>query len=201
MYSTHARAIAQYGLNSTEGLESVFRFCFVSIRKPISSCLYQIEDIEINGIQSKHLFGSKRKGLEYVIKNKEALLNGLLEIKSRNTDDLARTIEAVYFVMQVPSLGMVKASFVLQMLGFNVACLDSHNLKRLGLDKKEMQVPATLRPETKIKKITKYVKLTRIKGTEYWWNSWCDYVAGNMANKALATGEAVSEFHVKCVIR
>ena len=201
MYSTHAKAIAKYGLNSTEGLESVFRFCFVSIRKPISSCLYQIEDIEINGIQSKHLFGSKRKGLAYVIKNKEALLTGLLEIKSQNTDDLARTIEAVYFVMQVPSLGMVKASFVLQMLGFNVACLDSHNLKRLGLDKKEMQVPATLRPETKIKKITKYVKLTRIKGTEYWWNSWCDYVAGNMANRALATGEAVSEFHVKCVIR
>ena len=201
MYSTHAKAIAKYGLNSTEGLESVFRFCFCSIRKPISSCLYQIEDIEINGIQSKHLFGSKRKGLEYVIKNKEALLTGLLEIKGRNMNDLARTIEAVYFVMQVPGLGMVKASFVLQMLGFNVACLDSHNLKRLGLDIKEMKVPNTLRPETKIKKITKYVKLTRIKGTEFWWDTWCHYVAGNIANKALATGEAVSEFHVKCVIR
>ena len=201
MYSTHAKAIAKYGLNSTEGLESVFRFCFCSIRKPLSSCLYQIEDIEINGIQSKHLFGSKRKGLEYVIKNKEALLTGLLEIKGRNMNDLARTIEAVYFVMQVPGLGMVKASFVLQMLGFNVACLDSHNLKRLGLDIKEMKVPNTLRPETKIKKITKYVKLTRIKGTEFWWDTWCDYVAGNIANKALATGEAVSEFHVKCVIR
>ena len=201
MYSTHAKAIAKHGLNSPDNLVSVFRFCFVSIRKPISSCLYQIEDIEINGIQSKHLFGSKRKGLEYVIKNKEALLNGLLEIKARNMDDLARTIDAVYFVMQVPGLGMVKASFVLQMLGFNVACLDSHNLKRLGLDIKEMKVPNTLRPETKIKKITKYVKLTRIKGTEWYWDTWCHYVAGNIANKALATGEAVSEFHVKCVIR
>ena len=201
MYSTHAQAIAQYGLNSPDGMLSIVRFTLCTIQQPLSGCLRQIEDIEINGIQSKYLFGSKRKGLEYAIKNKAALHKGLLEIKSRNIDDLARTIEAVYFVMQVPSLGMVKASFVLQMLGFNVACLDSHNLKRLGLDKKEMQVPATLRPETKIKKITKYVKLTRIKGTEYWWNSWCDYVAGNMANKALTTGEAVSEFHVKCVIR
>jgi len=201
MYSTHASKIAQYGLNSPDGMVNVVRFTLCTIQQPLSGCLRQIKDIEKNGIQSKYLFGSKRKGLEYTIKNKEALHKGLLEIKSRNMDDLARTIEAVYFVMQVPSLGMVKASFVLQMLGFNVACLDSHNLKRLGLDIKHTKVPATLRPETKIKKITKYVKLTRIKGTEYWWNSWCDYVAGNIGNKALTTGEAVSEFHVQCVIR
>ena len=201
MYSTHASKIAQYGLNSPDGMVNVVRFTLCTIQQPLSGCLRQIKDIEKNGIQSKYLFGSKRKGLEYTIKNKEALHKGLLEIKSRNIDDLARTIEAVYFIMQVPSLGMVKASFVLQMLGFNVACLDSHNLKRLGLDIKHTKVPNTLRPETKIKKITKYVKLTRIKGTEYWWNSWCDYVAGNIGNKALTTGEAVSEFHVQCVIR
>jgi len=201
MYSTHASKIAQYGLNSPDGMVNVVRFTLCTIQQPLSGCLRQIKDIEKNGIQSKYLFGSKRQGLEYTIKNKEALHKGLLEIKSRNMDDLARTIEAVYFIMQVPSLGMVKASFVLQMLGFNVACLDSHNLKRLGLDIKHTKVPATLRPETKIKKITKYVKLTRIKGTEYWWNSWCDYVAGNIGNKALTTGEAVSEFHVQCVIR
>ncbi len=201
MYSTHASKIAQYGLNSPDGMVNVVRFTLCTIQQPLSGCLRQIKDIEKNGIQSKYLFGSKRKGLEYTIKNKEALHKGLLEIKSRNIDDLARTIEAVYFIMQVPSLGMVKASFVLQMLGFNVACLDSHNLKRLGLDIKHTKVPNTLRPETKIKKITKYVKLTRIKGTEFWWNSWCHYVAGNMANKALTTGEAVSEFHVQCVIR
>tara|TARA_R110002051_G_scaffold147500_1_gene220270 strand:- start:407 stop:1012 length:606 start_codon:yes stop_codon:yes gene_type:complete len=201
MYSTHAKAIALHGLKSPDGMVSVIRFTLCTIQQPLSGCLRQIEDIEINGIQSKYLFGSKREGLKYAIKNKEALHQGLLEIKSRNTDDLTRTIDAVYFIMQVPSLGMVKASFVLQMLGFNVACLDSHNLKRLGLDKKEMQVPATLRPETKIKKITKYVKLTRIKGTEFWWDSWCDYVAGNIGNRALTTGEAVSEFHVQCVIR
>jgi hypothetical protein len=201
MYSTHASKIAQYGLNSPDGMVNVVRFTLCTIQQPLSGCLRQIKDIEKNGIQSKYLFGSKRQGLEYMIKNKEALHKGLLEIKSRNIDDLARTIEAVYFIMQVPSLGMVKASFVLQMLGFNVACLDSHNLKRLGLDIKHTKVPATLRPETKIKKITKYVKLTRIKGTEFWWNSWCHYVAGNIGNKALTTGEAVSEFHVQCVIR
>ena len=201
MYSTHAKAIAQHGLKAPDNLVSVIRFTFCTIQQPLSGCLRQIEDIEINGIQSKYLFGSKRQGLEYAIKNKEALHKGLLKIKSQKSSDLARTIEAVYFVMQIPGLGMVKASFVLQMLGFNVACLDSHNLKRLGLDIKEMKVPNTLRPETKIKKITKYVKLTRIKGTEFWWDSWCHYVAGNMANKALTTGEAVSEFHVQCVIR
>jgi hypothetical protein len=34
---------------------------------------------------------------------------------------------------------------------------------------------------------------------EYWWNSWCRYVAGNRANRALDTGDVVSRFHVECV--
>ena len=58
-----------------------------------------------------------------------------------------------------------------------------------------------LKKDTKIKKISKYIKFTQKKGTAYWWDSWCDYVAGNIGNKALTNGDMVSEFHVKCIIR
>jgi len=37
-------------------------------------------------------------------------------------------------------------------------------------------------------------------GTKYWWDSWCDYVAGNRANRLLDTGDVVSKFHVDCVV-
>ena len=51
------------------------------------------------------------------------------------------------------------------------------------------------------KKIADYVALTqRTGGSEYWWNTWCDYVAGNRANKSLSTGDEVSMFHVVAVI-
>ena len=88
------------------------------------------------------------------------------------------------------------------MLGFNVACIDSHNLERLGMALKDVTIPNSLTEKTKMKKIKAYVHLTQKQGTVYWWDSWCDYVAekGGM-NKALTTGEMVSEFHVQCVIR
>jgi hypothetical protein len=97
---------------------------------------------------------------------------------------------------------MVKASFICQMLGFNVACLDVHNLNRLGLDVKDVTLPKGLTDKTKLKKIKAYVHLTQKQGSVYWWNSWCDYVAEKGgANKLLPTGEDVSAFHVGCVIR
>ena len=34
---------------------------------------------------------------------------------------------------------------------------------------------------------------------EYWWNTWCEYVAGNRANRALNTGDVVSRYHVECI--
>ena len=42
--------------------------------------------------------------------------------------------------------------------------------------------------------------MTQIEGSEYWWNTWCEYVAGNRANKLLNNGDIVSYFHVECVI-
>ena len=43
--------------------------------------------------------------------------------------------------MQVPGLGIAKAAFVLQCLGVETACLDTHNLQRLGLEGDCLQVP------------------------------------------------------------
>ena len=93
---------------------------------------------------------------------------------------------------------MVKAAFVAQMFGFNVACIDSHNLKRLGLSANAVKL-GKVKPATRCAKIADYVKMTQIQGSAFWWNSWCDYVAGNRANKALDNGDIVSRYHVECV--
>jgi len=95
---------------------------------------------------------------------------------------------------------MVKASFVCQMLGFNVSCIDSHNLKRLGLSANAVKVDAKLSEAKQLRKVEAYVEMCQLEGTEYWWCSWCDYVAGNRANRRLTTGDAVSAYHVDCVL-
>jgi hypothetical protein len=101
--------------------------------------------------------------------------------------------------MKVPNLGMVKAAFVCQMLGMNVACLDSHNIKRLGLTPSAVKVDAKLKPEKKRAKVLAYIELCQKEGTEYWWNTWCNHVAGNSANRRLNSGDLVSAYHVEAV--
>jgi hypothetical protein len=45
------------------------------------------------------------------------------------------------------------------------------------------------------RKVSAYVALCQQDGAEYWWNTWCDYVAGNKSNRMLDTGDVVSKYH------
>jgi hypothetical protein len=202
MYDIHAMEISEHALKTPQGLLDVITFVFTTIQQPLSSCKNQLNDIDLHGTESKYLFGSKRAGLKYAIENKTRLFWKVQELQKESLDNIDTVSKAVRLFMEVPGLGAVKASFVCQMLGFNVSCIDSHNLNRLGMELKDVTIPNSLTEKTKMKKIKAYVHLTQRKGTVYWWNSWCDYVAskGGM-NKTLTTGNEVSAFHVECVIR
>ena len=55
--------------------------------------------------------------------------------------------------------------------------------------------------QSTVPQIAEYVEYTReTGGAEYWWDTWCNYVAGNRANRSLNTGDAVSKFHVTAVM-
>jgi len=202
MYDIHAMEISEHALKTPQGLLDVITFVFTTIQQPLSSCKNQLNDIDLHGTESKYLFGSKRAGLKYAIENKTRLFWKVQELQKESLENIDTVCKAVRLFMEVPGLGAVKASFVCQMLGFNVSCIDSHNLNRLGMELKDVTIPNSLTEKTKMKKIKAYVHLTQRKGTVYWWNSWCDYVAskGGM-NKTLTTGNEVSAFHVECVIR
>lgn len=202
MYDIHAMEISEHALKTPQGLLDVITFVFTTIQQPLSSCKNQLNDIDLHGTDSKYLFGSKRAGLKYAIENKTRLFWKVQELQKESLENIDTVCKAVRLFMEVPGLGAVKASFVCQMLGFNVSCIDSHNLNRLGMDLKDVTIPNSLTEKTKMKKIKAYVHLTQRKGTVYWWNSWCDYVASKGGlNKTLTTGNEVSAFHVECVIR
>ena len=202
MYSTHAKAIAQHGLKTPDGTHSIIRFTIFSIQQPVSKLHDLISDYEIDGLDCRHLnYSLKRAGVAYALKHKIRIHKDLKEFVKNGLDDVDNIARAIHYLMHIPNIGMVKSGFILQMLGFDVACIDSHNLTRLGMKQSQVSIAKTLKYETKIKKIKAYVQMVQVDGAEYWWNSWCHYVAGTMANKTLKTGEAVSEFHVKCVIR
>ena len=177
----------------------VVLFVLTTIQAGLSTCKGQIDDVNELGAQSRFLWGQKGNGLEYAKANDGFLYGKIKHIEQTyGLDSIDGCVEAIELFLNVPNLGMVKAAFVAQMFGFNVACIDSHNLKRLGLNANAVKL-GKVKPATRRAKIADYVKMTQIQGSAFWWNSWCDYVAGNRANKSLDNGDIVSRYHVECV--
>jgi len=169
---------------------------------PLSRVIQQRVSIKAEGIHSKWVSNTKAQGIEYAKANAQRLheeINAIAQQYGKDTIDGAQ--EAVDLFVSIPSIGMVKAGFIAQMCGFEVACLDRHNIRMLGLSETALLLNKKVKPELRKRKIRDYVKLCRRKGAEYWWNTWCNYVAdkGGM-NKSLPTGDVVSKYHVTAIM-
>ncbi len=199
MYKTDAKAIAAYAMSSPGGLMDVVEFTLLTIRQPLQAVVKQRQDIRAKGAASAFLFGSKRDGWRWAQDNKAYLWRVAKDILAR-PNDAERKADLIQHFMQVPGLGMVKAAFVVQMIGGKTACIDSHNLTRLGLPASAVKVSSKLKPETVRAKVLAYVGMCDdTGGAEYWWDTWCEYVAGRRGSP-LKTGEAVSAYHVEAVV-
>ena len=206
MYKRDVALISDHAAKSPEGLIDVVEFVLCTIQAGLSTVKAQRLDIAETGLNSRFLWGKKSEGLAYTKVNADWLWLKLHHLKDKGSTDPEVIADATLLLMKVPNLGMVKASFVLQCMGFNTACIDSHNLKRLGLKPSAVKISDKLSHEKKRAKVIAYVELCQkpadlqITGAEWWWDSWCDLVAGNQANRRLDTGDAVSAYHVDCVI-
>ena len=176
-------------------------FVLLTIQAGLSTVRGSMVKVERDGYAADCLWGKKSDGYEYLQDNAEYLYGKLYHIAdTKGYESVEACADVIQLFMQVPNLGMVKAAFLAQCLGFNVACIDSHNIKRLGISPNlAKSPPATMKPATVRKKVEQYVELTQVEGSEYWWNTWCEYVAGNRANRALDTGDVVSRYHVECI--
>ena len=201
MYKKDNKIIADFLLASPDNLVRGYTFVLLSIQQPTQGLADKMLEVDQQGPECRHLnYGLKRAGFEYVQANKQAIFERLTEHVALGLNDVDNIAKALHYVYQTPNLGMVKAAFLLQLLGFNVACLDSHNLKRLGWKQSQVSITKGLKYETKIKKIKAYISTTQEKGTAFWWDSWCHYVAGNIANKKLTTGQQVSQYHIQAIL-
>jgi len=200
MYDRDMPIIAAYAESKPEGLLSVITFVLCTIQAGLSTVKAQMDDVKVNGEASIYLWGKKSDGYIYASDRMEFLWSKLFHLRDKSMEDPEVIAEAIELLMAIPNLGMVKAAFVCQCVGFNVACIDSHNLKRLGLLPSAVKVSAKLSKEKKREKILNYIALCQQEGARYWWDTWCVHVAGNQANRRLKTGEAVSAYHSECVL-
>jgi len=199
MYTRDVELIKEL-TDTNQSVVPVGLFVLLTIQAGLSTVKGQIAKVKTDGLDANCLWGEKANGLKYLQENDAYLYGKVKHIaETKGYNSIEACADAIELFLKVPNLGMVKAAFVAQCLGFNVACIDSHNLKRLGLSANAVKLNMKAKPTTIRKKIEAYVSMTQEQGSQYWWNSWCEYVAGNRANKALDTGDIVSKYHVECV--
>lgn len=171
-FDRDARALAKAARDDPEVIFRIIVMVLLSIRQPWSKVPQQFEDvINLNGVGSKYLFGFKRLGYGAAYEYK-----GRFRTLIRNYDgDLENLIQKL---MIIPGLGLAKASFVAQMLVNDGACLDSHNLSRIGLTPNFTRIDKNVPKDIIRGRIHEYNTKWREYGdSAYWWNSWCENLA------------------------
>jgi hypothetical protein len=193
MYDTHNSAIrsAFKGATSQQERARILKgaalVVLLSIQQPWHSVRRQFDDVQANGSASRFLWGNKGKAWAFLQEHAGRIADAIL-----SEDHEA----AILTVLEVPGLGIVKASFLLQMLTGEGACLDLHNLDRLGLKRDAFKTPKTLKVDTVKARIATYVATWKAQGdSRFWWDSWCNHVA-TVYPKHFADGDAVSALHV-----
>lgn len=162
----------------------------LSIRQPWQGMPAQLRDVKAKGRDSAYLFGFKQAGFDYLTANAPYLQAVAQECFVK--DDLHAAIRAF---LNIPGLGIVKASFLAQMTIGQGACLDTHNLQRLGLPETAFRTPKTLSNVALHKRIAAYNDIWQAQGdSAFWWDSWCDYLATRTRN-SFESGLDVSRTH------
>lgn len=182
--------ISSAALADVQVFKNVGSLVLLSIQQPFITMPNQMADVARNGRESKYLFGHKRAGFDFIGMHAPRLQRIARDAKS--SGDLDSLILAL---LECPNLGIVKASFFAQMAIADGACLDTHNLTRLGLAETFFRMPKTLKLESVHKRIRTYNTVWRNEGdSAYWWNTWCDHVAKQTRNK-FEDGAQVSRYH------
>tara|TARA_Y100000361_G_scaffold95397_1_gene85342 strand:- start:281 stop:883 length:603 start_codon:yes stop_codon:yes gene_type:complete len=200
MYSVHAKAIQDYAKESSDNLVDVITMVVLSIQQPWRSVGDQMADVKQHGIDSKFLWGNKRKAYSYITKRKAFIHNQYLAVINSSKSDNEKAYSLMNIFLRVDGLGMVKAGFVCQLSAGLVGCIDLHNIRLYGIDEKVLKLPKSLKSKDKRdEKINKYISICHNIGTEKLWDTWCDYLSTK--SPKWSDGFEVSKVHYDYLMR
>ena len=200
MYSVHAKAIQDYAKQSSDNLVNVITMVVLSIQQPWIAVGDQMADVKQHGINSKFLWGNKRRAYEYITKRKDFIHNQYLAVINSSKSDTEKAYSLMKIFLRVDGLGMVKAGFVCQLSAGLVGCIDLHNIRLYGIDEKILKLPKSLKSQDKRdEKINKYISICHNIGTENLWNTWCDYLSTK--SPKWCDGFEVSKVHYDYLMR
>lgn len=187
LFHRDALAVGEAARANEEVFLRVILMVLLSVRQPWTKVPDQFHGTVNLGAQSPYLFGFKRVGYQFARENISKLHRRIVSYE--HDKDL---VSLIYDLMAVPGLGLAKASFVAQLTVNDGACLDGHNLRRLGLDPNFTRLDKNLQRDRIEARINAYNASWATQGdSAYWWNTWCV----ELATKYKVTPEEISAMH------
>jgi len=187
VYDAHVPVISAAIYEDAETFKRAVTFVILSIRQPIENVPAMLADVDETRAESIYLLGHKRAAYRYIELHGRELWARVRDL----TDPEAVILE----LLSVPGLGIVKAGFLAQLMGLDVACLDSRNVAREGRKPREYRTDGKGAECRAIRrKVSRYVAETGGRAREYW-NAWCEDVAQTRNN----TAQTISEIHLTIV--
>lgn len=204
MFKKYNPLINAYGQENYKNMIDLIIAVILTIKMPHWMWPKMMEDVRKHGINSKYLFGFKRKTYEYLLEHGPELYDDLMRLWRTPKKELGGTVqtkdgEMMMRLLDVPGLGLAKAGFVMQMMFGRVGCMDVHNVRRLyKVSVADVTFSKASKLETKKKKVMNYVNLfTGARTTEKIWDSWCEQVMWNQCNRGrFSSADEVSRLHL-----
>lgn len=169
-------------------------FAVCSIRQPTINVPDQL-GVLFDGVEDENpLFGHKFKAFDFIMSNAAMAVHyNLCRFYKADWDTNEKAEQAIIALLACPGLGIVKAAFVAQLMGFDVACLDARNITRDQRNPRAFRTDGK-RPEQLGAKVRAYVNETGGRAEEYW-NAWCHDVAAAYGR----TAQEISALHLAIV--
>lgn len=166
MYSAHVPIINAAMRAEADIFLRGVTFAVLSIRTQFIRVSAQMAEVDAANSKARALWGYKRGAYDFLRLNKYRLWEAM---KATANPEVA-----ISTMCEVPGIGIVKAAFIGQMMGFDIGCLDTRNIQRLGLNPREYRTDGTDRKQTDAfkRKVSRYVASTLGQG-ETLWDDWC----------------------------
>jgi hypothetical protein len=190
MYRDHMPPIRDAMRNDFTVFQRGVLFVVCSIRQPIIRVPDQLTALYSIGTEENPLFGCKRDAYAFIVA--EEFARPLWETMR----DLFDPELAILAISRVPGLGIVKSAFVAQLMGIDVACLDSRNITRDGRNPRAYRTDGEARKTIPAyrRKVARYVADVGGKAEAYW-NAWCSDVAPRYKRSA----DEISALHLAII--
>lgn len=193
MYAKHVPIIEYAMRQDVDTFCKGVMFAVLSARVQFARVPEQCRELAENGQEARCLWSWKYDAYKYLEQHKATIWRAVCACPKTKIG----ANHAIANLCRIPGLGIVKAAFIAQMLGHNVACLDIRNIQRDGRNPRAYRSDGEARKVMPAftAKIARYVDETW--GTaEHYWNTWCNEVGPDYG----MTGEACSMEHVTAIV-